>query len=148
MTTEEEAILRDQQLDLIYSQSGILYKIIHEEPRYNTYFSKPNPGSHANDVVGSVDTLTVESLAKQIHELSVKKSAVEEAKAATPSSQNVNVYSTLSTQKGTQQRDGKNNKGKKGEGNQNKHSPQTMQRRVKRRKIKSNFLAIFLRKTI
>ena len=61
---KEEAILRDQKLDLIYEQSGILYEIIHEEPRYNTYFSKPNPGSHASGVVGSVDTLTLESLAK------------------------------------------------------------------------------------
>ena len=44
VTIEEEAILRAQQLDLIYAQSGIFYKIIPEAPRSNTDIEKPKPG--------------------------------------------------------------------------------------------------------
>ena len=52
----------------------------------------------------------------------MKQSAVEEAKAANPSSQNAIVF-TQSSQKGNQQPSEKNKKGKKGEGNQNKPKP-------------------------
>ena len=72
MTTEEEAILRAQQLDLIYAQSGILYEIIPEVSSSTNNKEKRNPGPHADGVVGLVSTPTIESLAKQIHELSVK----------------------------------------------------------------------------
>ena len=43
---------------------------------------KPKPRPHANGVVGFVNSPTVESLAKQLHQLSVKHSTVEAAKAA------------------------------------------------------------------
>ena len=43
VTIEEEAILRAQQLDLIYSQSGILYEIIPEAPRPSHEAEKPKP---------------------------------------------------------------------------------------------------------
>ena len=64
MTNEEEAILRAQQLDLIYSQSGILYEIIPEalKPMHN--IEKPKLGPHADGVVGSMNSPIVESLAK------------------------------------------------------------------------------------
>ena len=79
---EEEAILRAQQLDLIYSQSGILYEIIPEALRPTHDVEKPRLGPHVDVVVGSVKSPTVESLAKQIHKLSVKNSMVEATKAA------------------------------------------------------------------
>ena len=72
-------------------------------------------------MVGSVKSPTVEYLEKQLHELSVKQSTTEAAKAA-PSSQNANIFAQTS-QKGNQQPSGKNKKGKKGEGNQNKPKP-------------------------
>ena len=72
MTNEEEAILRAYQLDLIYSQYGILYEIIPEAPRPTHDVEKPKPGHHADGVVGSVNSPTIEYLAKQIHHLSVK----------------------------------------------------------------------------
>ena len=81
----------------------------------------PNPGPHADGVVGSVNSPTVESLAKKLHQLSVKQSMVEAAKAA-PSPQSANVFAKTS-QKGNQQPGGKKKKGKKGEGNQNKQKP-------------------------
>ena len=72
VTTKEEAILRAEQMDLIYAQSGILYEIIPEASRSNHSVEKPKPGPHVDGVVGSVNSPTVESLAKQIHELSIK----------------------------------------------------------------------------
>ena len=82
MTSEEEAILRAQQLDLIYSQSGILYDIILEALRPTHDAEKPKPGPYADGVVGSVKSPIVESLAKHLHKLSVKHSTTEVAKAS------------------------------------------------------------------
>ena len=59
VTNEEEAILRAQQLDLIYSQSRILYEIIPQASRPTHDTEKPNPGPHADGVVGSVNSPTV-----------------------------------------------------------------------------------------
>ena len=118
---EEESILRAQQLDLIYSQSRILYEIIPEAPRPTHDAKKPKPKPHANGVVGSINSPTVEYLAKQLHQLSIKHSTAEAAKAA-PSPQNANVFAQTS-QKGNQQPGGKKKRGKKGDGNQNKKKP-------------------------
>ena len=118
VTNEEEAILSAQQLELIYSQSRILYELIAKALRPTHDVEKPNPGPHANGVVGSVNSPTIEYLAKQLHQLSVKHSMVEATKAS-PSPQNANVFSQ-SSQKGNHQIAGKNKKGNKGEGDQNK----------------------------
>ena len=88
---EEEAILRAQQLDLIYAQSGILYEIIPEATRATNDQEKPKPGPHADGVVGSVSNPIVESLAKQLHELLEKHSIVEAGKDS-PSPLNENVF--------------------------------------------------------
>ena len=82
---------------------------------------KPKPRPHVDGVVGSVNSPTVESLAKKLHQLSAKHSMVEAAKAA-PSPQNANFFAQTS-QKGNQQPGGKKKRGKKGEGNQNNQKP-------------------------
>ena len=82
VTNEEEAILRAQQLHLIYSHYGILYEIIPDAPRLTHNVEKPKPRPHVDGVVGSVKSPTVDSLAKQLHEFTVKHSTVEAAKAA------------------------------------------------------------------
>ena len=82
MTNEEEAILRAQQLDLIYSQSGILYEIIPKAPRPTHDAENPKPRPHDDGVVKYINSPTVESLAKQLHQLSVNHSTMEAAKAA------------------------------------------------------------------
>ena len=121
VTNEEEAILRAQQLDLIYSQSRILYEIIPDAPRPTHSVEKPKPRPHADGVVGSVKSPTIEYLAKKLHELSMKHSTVEAANVS-PSPHNANVFAQ-SSQKGNQQPGVKKKKGKKGEGNQNKPKP-------------------------
>ena len=108
-------------MDLIYAQSGTLYEIIHEALRSTHSFKKPKPGPHADDVVGSVNYPAVDSLAKQLHELSVKQSTVEASKVATPSSQTATIFAQ-SSQKGNQQPGEKKKEGKKGERNQNKRN--------------------------
>ena len=79
---------------------------------------KPKPGPHVDGVVGPVNSPTVESLAKQLHQLSIKHYMAKAAKDA-PSPQSANVFAHTS-QKGNQQPGGKKKRGKKGEGNQNK----------------------------
>ena len=80
MTNEEEAIVRVQQLYLIYSLSRNLHEIIPKAPRPMHNIEKPKHGPHADGVVGSVKYPTVESLAKQLHELSIKHSMAEAVK--------------------------------------------------------------------
>ena len=77
--------------DLIFYESRILYEIILDALRPMHNVEKPKPGPHADGVVGSVKSPTIESLAKQLHELSVKHSTGKAAKAS-PSPQNANVF--------------------------------------------------------
>ena len=100
VTNEEEDILRSHQLYFIYSQSGIPYEIIPDASRPTHSVEKPKHGPHADGVVGSVKSPTMESLAKQLHEFSVKHTTEEAGKAA-PSPHNADVFSQ-SSQKGNQ----------------------------------------------
>ena len=53
--SEEEAILKAQQFDLIYAQSGHLYTVIPDAPRPSTSYRNALGGSHAADgIIGSV----------------------------------------------------------------------------------------------
>jgi hypothetical protein len=54
VTSEEEAIFKSQQLDLIYAQSGMLYKILPDTPRSN-YDPRQNLGPHADGIIGSAN---------------------------------------------------------------------------------------------
>ena len=106
-------------------------------PRPTNNSKKPKPGPHADGVVGSVNSPTIKSLAKQLHQLSFKHSTVEVVKAA-PSPQNANVFAQTS-QKGNQQPDGKKKRGNKGEGNQNKQKPANSADGGKKKKKKVKF---------
>ena len=122
---------------MIYSQSRILYDIIPEAPRPTHDVEKPKPGPHADGVVGSVNSPIIESLAKQLHHLSVKHSMAEAAKAA-PSPQ-IAIFFIQTSQKGNQHPGGKKKRGKKGEGNQNKQKPTNSADGGKKEKKKVKF---------
>ena len=139
-------ILRAQQLDLIYSQSGILYEIIPDALRPMHNVEKLNPVPHANGVVGSMKSPTVDSLVKQLHELFNKHSTMEVAKA-TPSLQNANVFAQ-SSQKGNQHPGGKNNKGKNGGKNKINQNPLITPRGVRNIRRRLIFLASCSKETI
>ena len=55
---EEQAIFRAQELDLIYSQSGLLYEIIPNAPR-SSFDPKLKPRPHANGIIVSTSAKTV-----------------------------------------------------------------------------------------
>lgn len=52
--SEDEAILRAQQLDLIYSPLAILYKILPNAPRAEMDPMRVTPIPHANRVIDSM----------------------------------------------------------------------------------------------
>ena len=58
---EEQGILRVQELDLIYAQSGLLYEIIHNAPR-SSFNPKIKLGPHADGIVGCMSTKPVDSI--------------------------------------------------------------------------------------
>jgi hypothetical protein len=51
--SEEEVIMRVQQLELIYSQSGLLYEIFPDAPWSILDKARQNSGPHADGIVGS-----------------------------------------------------------------------------------------------
>jgi hypothetical protein len=50
----EQAIIRAQYLDLVYSQSGTLYDLIPHAPRPSNNPSKLAPGAHVDGMIGFV----------------------------------------------------------------------------------------------
>jgi hypothetical protein len=64
--SEEEAIMRAQQFELIYSQSGLLYTILSDAPRSILEKNRQRVGPHADGIVGSAQTNPTEQLTKQL----------------------------------------------------------------------------------
>ena len=54
--TEEQAIIRAQYLDLVYSQSGTLYDLIPQAPRPSTDPAKPSVEVPIDGIVGSIQS--------------------------------------------------------------------------------------------
>ena len=67
---KEQAIFRAQELDLIYAQSKLLYEIILNAPRSN-FDTKIKPRPHADGIVGSNSTKPMDSIMKQLSQLSI-----------------------------------------------------------------------------
>ena len=53
--SEEQAIFRAQQLELIYSQSGVIHKYFPDAPHSKFDLSKTKPGPHGDGLIGSID---------------------------------------------------------------------------------------------
>ena len=100
---EEQAIFRAQELDLIYAQSGLLYEIIPNVPR-SSFDPKVKPGPHANGIVCCASAKLVDSVAKQVSQLSINQSTLGQAMALSQPAQMMSVLSVQSSdQKGNQQ---------------------------------------------
>lgn len=107
VTTEEEAIIRAQQLDLVYSQSRVLYDILPNAPRAEMDPMKFVPGPHADGVVDSVQNTAAQQNVNQSQ------------KQENPCYQNTNMSADiLAIQKGSQPSEGKK-KGKNKKKNAN-----------------------------
>jgi hypothetical protein len=80
--SEEEAIMRAQQLELIYSQSGMLYEILPDAPRSTLDKSKQKFGPHVDGIVGSTQRNSMDLLSNQLQQLSIQQTVASQ----TPSS--------------------------------------------------------------
>jgi hypothetical protein len=116
--SEEEAIMRAQQFELIYSQSGLLYQILPDAPRSILDKTRQRAGPHADGIVGSAQTKPAEQLTKQLQQLSIQHSAASQTTAsAAPPTQTSEVHSVQTTNpKANQQPEGKKKQRKKGKG--------------------------------
>jgi hypothetical protein len=116
--SEEEAIMRAQQFELIYSQSGLLYQILPDAPRSILDKTRQRAGPHADGIVGSAQTKPAEQLTKQLQQLSIQHSAASQTTAsAAPPAQTSEVHSVQTTNpKANQQPEGKKKQRKKGKG--------------------------------
>jgi hypothetical protein len=107
--SEEDAIMRAQQLELIYSQSGLLYEIFPDAPRSILDKTRQRVGPHADGIVGSTQAKPADQLSKQLQQLSIQQKAASPTTGlvATPT-QMSDVHTVQSTNpKATQQPDGK-----------------------------------------
>ena len=117
-------IFRAQELDLIYAQSSLLYEIIPDAPR-SSFDPKVKPGPHADGIVGCASAKPVDSVAKQVSQLSLNQFALGQATTSSQPTQTANVLSVQSSdQNGNQQprrnrKKGKNNNQKGGNKNEN-----------------------------
>ena len=93
---EDQAIFRAQELDLIYAQAGILYEIILNAPRSN-FNPKIKPGPHVNGIVGSISTKPVDSVMKQVSQLSLNQYVSGQA-IASPQLHSRRMYFSCSRQ--------------------------------------------------
>jgi hypothetical protein len=62
--SEECAIMRAQQFELIYSQSGLLYNILPNAPHSILDKTRQRAGTHADGIVGSTQKKPIEQLTK------------------------------------------------------------------------------------
>ena len=62
--SKEDAIMRDQQLELIYSQSGLLYEILPDAPCSILDKTRQRVGPHADGIVGLAQIKPTEQLMK------------------------------------------------------------------------------------
>jgi hypothetical protein len=83
--SEEEAMFKAQQLDLIYAQSGMLYEIIHDAPRSN-YDPRKNIGPHGDGIIGSTNAKSTYLVMNQLKYLSLSQPVArkDSASSSTP----------------------------------------------------------------
>lgn len=124
--TEEKAIFRAQHLELIYSQFGVLQKILPDTPRSKVDISKPKPDPHADGLVGSIDVITV-NLLNQLQQLSLQdaSSTQTSSSVSTPSQpmsiKTIQTYNPKGNQQPDRKRKGRGKKkNQEGKGNANK----------------------------
>jgi hypothetical protein len=92
--SEEEAILRVQQLKLIYFQSGMLYEILPYVPRSILYKAKKKFGPHVDGIGGSAQGNSTDFLSNQLQQLSVQQTtAIHTFGSVFPPTQTSDVHS-------------------------------------------------------
>jgi hypothetical protein len=107
--SEEDATMRGQQLELIYSQSSLLYEILLDASHSILDKTRQRVGPHANGIVGSAQIKPIEQLMKQLQQLSIQYTMISQTIVLdAPPTQTLDVHTVQSTNpKATQQPDGK-----------------------------------------
>ena len=65
--------MRDQQLELIYSQFGLLYEIFPDASRSILDKTKQRSGPHADGIIGSMQGKPANHLSKQLYQFSIQQ---------------------------------------------------------------------------
>ena len=81
---------------MIYAQFGLLYEII-PIALHSNFDPKIKPRPHANGIVGCTSAKPVDSVVKQVIQLSINQSALGQAMASSKSTQTVSVLSMQSS---------------------------------------------------
>jgi hypothetical protein len=81
VTFEEEAIFKAQQLNLIYSQSGMLYEILPDALRSN-YDPRQNLGPHVDGIIGSANAKTIDLVMNQLKDFSLSQFVAGQASSS------------------------------------------------------------------
>jgi hypothetical protein len=107
--SKEDAIMRAQQLELIYSQSGLLYEILSDVPRSILDKTIQRVGPHVDGIVVSAQINPIEQLMKQLQQLSIQHTTASQTTVlAAPPTKTLDVHTVQSTNpKATQQPEGK-----------------------------------------
>jgi hypothetical protein len=113
VTSEEEAIFKAHQLDLIYAQSGMLYEILPDAPRSN-YDPRQKLEPHVDGIIGSTNVKSTDLMTSQLKELSLSQSVGGQALSvsSTPTqSADMHFVQSSTNPNGNQQLGGNKKKG-------------------------------------
>jgi hypothetical protein len=92
--SEEDAIMRDQQFELTYSQSSLLYNILLDSPHSILDKTRQRARPHADGTVGSTQTKPAEKLTKQLQQLSIQHTTTNQTTSlAVPPTKTSDVHS-------------------------------------------------------
>jgi hypothetical protein len=96
--SEEDAIMRAQHLELIYSQSGLLYEIFPNVPRLILDKTRQRARPHADGIVGSAHTNPAKQMTNKLQQLSIQHTTANQTTflAASPT-QTSDVHIVQST---------------------------------------------------
>jgi hypothetical protein len=91
--SEEEAIMRAQQLELIYSQSDMMYEILPDAPQLNLDKTKHNSWPCIDGIVGSTHSKPTDQLTNQLQQLSIQQTVASQTpSSASPATQMLDVH--------------------------------------------------------
>jgi hypothetical protein len=117
--SEEEAIMRSQQLELIYSSFGLLYEVLPNAPRSILDKARHKYRPLFDGIVGSAQENPMDELSNQLQQFFIQQIAASQTFGlVTPPTQKSSVHSVQSMNpKANQQPDGKKKqRNKKGKG--------------------------------
>jgi len=85
--------MRAQQLELIYSQSSLLYEFLPDAPKCILDKAKQKSGPHVVGIVGSSQEKPTEQLSNQLQQFAIQQTAANQtSSSATPPNQTLSVH--------------------------------------------------------